>query len=486
MSKELVALLSICIAISLSMPIGSYVFFTGRHDDRTRVWFTSTVLIGAFLTLVSLRQIIPSYLGHEAAWMLMILGLLLMAETLRRESRAPTNWLIYLFVFCLWALVSHTFYWLGMTQTWGIASYSILMSVICIRIFMMLNRLYQRYPCKSLRLLQVAVMLYTIPSVVRVIAFLKTSSPDVMDVYKFTPTANAVIVAFILAFVFQSFGYWGFTLEKSERERKLAEAGEDLAIQDAERYRLLVQERDHLLVMNSRFSAVSALSSFSAMLVHDISQPLQTLQLGLERLCQRVDHGVSPLEIRSDLKHLEQASDRAGNLVTSLRQLMRSGESQVITVPVSPLFIRINEVLASETLQKKATIEINCELAPGCAILCEPTMLQRIMINLVSNSLNQFELHPVPNQSVKIRLMVEERDGKSGVLISVTDNGGGFPEALLQRLGQPWSSRMPDGMGLALVLTKHLVSQWGGKLELSNRTDGVRGALVQIWLQQVI
>lgn len=72
----------------------------------------------------------------------------------------------------------------------------------------------------------------------------------------------------------------------------------------------------------------------------------------------------------------------------------------------------------------------------------------------------------------------------AGVLIEVADNGGGFPQELLARLGQPWSSTTPDGMGLALVLSKQLVAQWGGSLTLSNRSDGLSGAVVRIWLRQ--
>ena len=484
MSGELIALLSICIAIALSMPIGAYMLFSGRHDDRTRLWLTSTIMMGVGMTLVALRQIIPHYFGHEVPWMLNILGLLLIIETIRRESHPHAAWWVYGVAFAGWVLVINILSLLGYSESFGLASYSFLMSVICIGILVMLQILHRRYPCKSIRLLQIGMLLYTLPSIVRFVAYVKTSSPEVMNVYKFTPITNSVIVSFIMAIAFLSFGYWGFTLEKSERERKLAEADAGLALQDAERYRQLIQERDHLLVMNSRFSAVSALSSFSAMLVHDISQPLQTLQLGLERLCKRVDKGVSSSEIRKDLKHLEQASERAGHLVISLRQLMRSGESQIVPVPVSPLFIRINEVLVSETLQEKAAISLECMLQPDCVVSCEPTMLQRIMINLVSNALEHFQLYPVAAPTVQIRLVPEIRHDKPGVLISVTDNGGGFSETLLQHLGQPWSSEKPDGMGLALVLIKQLVGLWGGDFKLQNRSDGVAGAQVQIWLQQ--
>lgn len=170
--------------------------------------------------------------------------------------------------------------------------------------------------------------------------------------------------------------------------------------------------------------------------------------------------------------------------MTSLRHLMRNGESQIIKVLVKPLFINVREILASEALHKKADIHIECNLNSDCAILCEPTMLQRIVINLVSNSLNQFQTHPVNMPEVSIQLKSIYQQENAGVMIQVSDNGGGFPQELLARLGQPWSSKTPDGMGLALVLSKQLVGQWVGSLTLANREDGVPGAIVSIWLRQ--
>ena len=116
--------------------------------------------------------------------------------------------------------------------------------------------------------------------------------------------------------------------------------------------------------------------------------------------------------------------------------------------------------------------------------MCEPTMLQRIVFNLVSNAITHFEQNPVMNPKVVLRVWPEIRGDREGVLIEVSDNGAGFPPALLERLGQPWSSRNEGSMGLALVLVKQVATLWGGAVEMSNRTDGLSGAVVRIWLRQ--
>lgn len=274
-------------------------------------------------------------------------------------------------------------------------------------------------------------------------------------------------------------------MEKTQSEREQAEAAEDRATQSADRYRQLVEERDQLLVMNSRFSVVSSLSSFSAMLIHDITQPLQTLQLGLERVRANLVKGATRNQIEDDLLYLEKASDRAGELVLALRSLMQSGEKQATSVPLKPLIHQVEEILGSEALQKKVTIHFDNMLPETTAVWADRVMLQRIIINLVSNALNHFALTPVVDAEVMIRMQLDNDYDQEGVSIVVQDNGGGFPQALLERVGQPWSSHQPHGMGMALMLSKQLLAIWGGQLQLSNRSDGISGALVRVWLRQV-
>lgn len=485
MPSTVILLMTVFFSVYLILPLGSWLLFAGRQDKKARLWFIGIMLLSLGMCLIIVRPYIPAYLSHQLPWIMTLSSWLVMIDSIRQErQRSPVNWFWPGWFLVAWSVFQTWVYVADRTEGLGLATYALTMALASSTLGWQLFQLNRARPSKCIIWMIVAVLLYAIPNIVRVMAYVWTGDETVMNVFKFSWQANLLSAAYVVAFMMISFGYWGFTLEKSERERRLAQAGEDEALQDAEHYRQLVQERDHLLVMNSRFSVVSALSSFSAMLVHDISQPLQTLQLGLERICKRIDKGTTPEEIRVDLKYLEQASERAGHLVTSLRHLMRNGESQTVQVVVKPLFTSIMEILDSEALQRKVSIAIECDLSPGCAVLCEPTMLQRIVINLVSNSLNQFQRHPVAIPKVSIILSENCQQELAGVLIEVADNGGGFPQELLARLGQPWSSTTPDGMGLALVLSKQLVGQWGGSLTLSNRSDGLSGAVVRIWLRQ--
>lgn len=464
------------------MPIGTYLLFNGRHDEKTRLWLLSMSIISLSTILVAVRPIIPYYLAHELPWLMHTTGFLLMVEAIRRESRAPTPWWVYGVLLVFFATIWNVLHILGYSQPWGLALYSSFVSVICSILWWMLHKLRRQSSSKSLLLLEIGVVLYGLPSLLRVLGFLYLGTPDVMNVYKFSVFTNLLVFSFVLAVLFIALGYWGFTLEKSERERSLAEAGEDRATQEADRFRQLVEERDRLLVMNSRFSTVSALSSFSAMLIHDITQPLQTLQLGLERIRSNLVSGSSRDQLERDVLHLESTMDLAGELVVALRRLMQSGEAVVKPVAVLPLFKEVDSILSSEALKRRVTIALHNNLPSECRVKADAIMLQRIVINLISNALNQFSATGTKSPQIDIRLTEETLHNEPFVVVEVTDNGGGFPAEVLERVGHPWSSERQGGLGLALMLTKQLMGIWGGQLEIANRTDGAAGAIVRILL----
>lgn len=477
-------LISLVLAIQIAVPIGAYLLFTGRHDDKTRLWLIGVILMSLGNALATIRPFLPEFVSHQMAWIFFAGSLQLLVEVFRRELGRRTNWHVVGIILGFWALYQIAIYALDQTQTLGTASISFVIPIYGFVMIGLLQQLLRIQRSPSLFALQIVLGLSVLPQLFRLYRYLVTGNPEVMNVFGFSLITNLLVFATVFCMLFMTYGYWGFCMEKSQRERDQARVGEDQAIQDADHYRQLVEERDRLVVINSRFSTVSALSSFSAMLIHDITQPLQTLQLGLERIRSNLVKGSPRDQLERDLLHLESTMDRAGALVTALRRLMQSGESKVAPVSLTPLFEKIDSILSSEALKRKVIIELSNDLTYEDSIMADEVMLQRVLINLVANALDQFKLRSVNGPKIAIRLAIVNLEEVPGIAIEVADNAGGFEPEVLEWAGQPWSSQRPGSLGMALMLTKQLLGLWGGQLTLSNRIDGVAGAIVRIWLRK--
>ncbi|MFJ2279570.1 ATP-binding protein [Pseudomonas sp. NPDC087803] len=104
-----------------------------------------------------------------------------------------------------------------------------------------------------------------------------------------------------------------------------------------------------------------------------------------------------------------------------------------------------------------------------------PLGIKRVIVNLLENA-EKYAQNPA---------IVLSSDGYS-VCIDVSDSGPGIPEALLQRVFEPFfrletsRNRETGGVGLGLSAARAIVREQGGELTLSNRSSG--GLLARVEL----
>jgi PAS domain S-box-containing protein len=207
-----------------------------------------------------------------------------------------------------------------------------------------------------------------------------------------------------------------------------------------------------------------------ASLAHEINNPLQSVIGCLGLAEEMLDDGT---EVRHYLEIAMEELERAADIVTQLRDLSRKPEAKREPGDLNAL-VEKSLLLTQKRCQNrrvKVTWSPATELP---AIPLAPDRMQQVFLNLV---LNAVEAMP---QGGQLRVSTALTDKPAGVHVTFTDTGVGIEPDKLARIFEPFHSTRPEGLGLGLYISKNIVEEHGGHIEVDSFPGG--GATFTVWL----
>jgi signal transduction histidine kinase len=189
-----------------------------------------------------------------------------------------------------------------------------------------------------------------------------------------------------------------------------------------------------------------------AAMSHDLKTPLTRLRLRTELL----EDDALRQRFESDLSEMEVMVRDA---LAALRGLDGPAES----VPVD--MMALLESLQADNADMGRPVEISG--SAGAPLAGDPARLRRCLGNLVDNAVAYGQ-----------RACITIADEPGQLTIRIADDGPGIPEALLERVFDPFyrvegsRSRDTGGTGLGLSIARQIARAAGGDVSLRNRPEG--------------
>lgn len=207
-------------------------------------------------------------------------------------------------------------------------------------------------------------------------------------------------------------------------------------------------------------------------LAHEIKNPLTPIQLSAERL----EHKLASKLNEEDLSMLKRSTATIVNQVSAMKSMVNefSEYARAPSLNLSRIDINglIGEVLALyESSQAFITVSLAQELPH---MMGDSTMLRQVLHNLLQNAQDAVEHEKNP----KIEILTTLKEDK--ILLSIHDNGKGFPQDILPHVFEPYMTTKRHGTGLGLAIVKKMIEEHKGQIKIENHEQG--GALISITL----
>ena len=260
---------------------------------------------------------------------------------------------------------------------------------------------------------------------------------------------------------------YNFCFVRDITERKAAEAAlKELNATLEARVREEVasnRDKDHLLIQQSRLAAMGEMMGNIA---HQWRQPINALSLVLANLKDAFEYG------QLDQAYLDGQVERSTHLINKMsttiddfRNFFRPDRtpqpfSLVKAVRDAMLVVELNYVHANIGLELDSDEEVVCQGLPN--------EYAQVVLNLLGNAKDAIQDRGVKNGRVIVRV---ERVGREG-RVTVADNGGGIPEAVLPKVFDPYFTTREKGTGIGLYMSRMIIENMGGHIEVGNAGGG--------------
>lgn len=293
------------------------------------------------------------------------------------------------------------------------------------------------------------------------------------------------------------FSFIALILWRSARQRKLA--NELLSKQKAELESTVhtLRKTQSQLVQSEK---MASLGELTAGIAHEIQNPLNFVNNFSEvnkeligELKGEADKGnlVGVKSIASDLADNEekiiQHGRRADAIVKSMLQHSRTGSTTKEPTDINKLVEKYARLVYHSGLpggqgrwegDKEFKVSMELDYDPGAGqVTVMPQEIGKVLINLLNNAFYAVaeRARSVTDQSYTPRVRVSTRRSDRCVSVTVTDNGNGIPEHLLDKIFQPFFTTKPagQGTGLGLSLSYDIITKGhGGEFKVSSAQGG--------------
>lgn len=198
-----------------------------------------------------------------------------------------------------------------------------------------------------------------------------------------------------------------------------------------------------------------AMGTLAASAVHELATPLSTLTLLGSELVETLPAD-SPQ--RQPVLLLQSQLARCREILVNLREQARQPD----TMPRKTLHEHAEAWLQPLRVWRPERDFVLTLGAGAGQVFGMPWLLRQVLHNLLQNAAD------ASRQQVGLQADVSQGE----LICIIRDDGAGWPEELVGRIGQLAVSSKPEGMGLGVFLSQVTVAELGGVLSLGNAAGG--------------
>lgn len=223
-------------------------------------------------------------------------------------------------------------------------------------------------------------------------------------------------------------------------------------------------------------SKMTTLGTMAAGMAHEINQPLNVLQVGADFLLKKARKGESldSEEFKTIANEISDNVLRAAQIINHMRDFSRQSDAVSsklnINDPIRDTFKILGQQLRVHQIELE--LDLHDNLPP---MLADHNRLEQVFMNLVTNAMDALDERGEKMKDPHFRksLRIKSFSENDQVVVTVSDNGIGIPEGIIDKIFEPFftTKEVGKGTGLGISISYGIVKDHGGTIDVKSEVD---------------
>ncbi len=211
---------------------------------------------------------------------------------------------------------------------------------------------------------------------------------------------------------------------------------------------------------------LASLGTLATGVAHEINNPLAIIREWVGWMKLVMDDGDTDFPRKKDvimaIGKIESAVERAKRITHQLLGMVQKSSDTIMEIDAADIVSDVVQLVLREAVNHNIEIVQNFE-KERFIFWVDPTRLRQVLLNLLNNAIQAMEAGGVVHIDI-----ASEQDV---IIFSVNDTGIGIPSENIDKIFEPFFTTKPigKGTGLGLYVTRKLVEQMGGKINVASQ-----------------
>jgi len=212
-----------------------------------------------------------------------------------------------------------------------------------------------------------------------------------------------------------------------------------------------------------RLDRLAALGEMSAVIAHEIRNPVAGIAAGVEYLTRKIRPGSPDFEgagmIQSEIKRVNRILE---DILFVARPLQLNISEEHIPTIIEDVLQRCQPQIAASQLTTSASHAVNVPL-----LIVDRQRLEQVFTNLIINATQAMQ------SGGKLTLHTEVLNAENGLcsaelVITISDTGPGIPVEVRRRVFEPFFTTKTRGTGLGLAVARRIIEEHKGTIKIES------------------